>query len=188
MHTETTEWIPLELIALFEESLRDDLNRLPHNYLAESLSSEENVCYSITYDDEGDPISGSVARKREIYNDGVRLLSRYYTSKKLSAGRKGLRIHKYHIKGMSTFAVEQADQQIEFCKNTNGTEKFFISREYKNPSSIRNLCRGMEYHSKFKGWTLEEDLWRTAPCDDDSCWQRIVWLGGNPLNDKKTFY
>ena len=46
--------------------------------------------------------------------------------------------------GMSTFAVEQADQQIDFCKEHYNVDKFFISREYKNPRSIKNLCRGME--------------------------------------------
>ena len=37
MHTETTESIPLELISLFEESLDDSKNRIPHNYNIESL-------------------------------------------------------------------------------------------------------------------------------------------------------
>jgi hypothetical protein len=99
-----------------------------------------------------------------------------------------MRVNKYHKNGMSTFAVEQADQQIEFCKKNYDVNKFFISREYKNPRSIKNLCRGMEHNSKYKGWTLEKDLWQTAPNNTDDCWQYIVWLGGNPLNDSKTIY
>ena len=35
----------------------------------------------------------------------------------------------------------------------------------------------MESNSKYKGWTLEPDLWQTAPNDADDCWQYIVWLG-----------
>ena len=46
----------------------------------------------------------------------------------------------------------------------------------------------MEHNSKYKGWTLEKDLWQTAPNNTDDCWQYIVWLGGNPLNDSKTIY
>jgi hypothetical protein len=184
MKTITTPTLPKDLVKLFEESLLDPLNRLPDNYMPEDLNNPDHIYYSVTYDDDGDCICGSVARKRDFYNGGVRLLSKYYISNKIK--QVGLRVNKYHVKGMSTFAVEQADQQIELCQLEHDIDKFFISREYKNPRSIRNLCRGMEHNSKYKGWTLENDLWRTAPCDGDECWQYIVWLGGNPLNDKKT--
>ena len=186
MKTFTTATIPQQLVDLFAESLNDDLNRLPHNYYPNDLNNPDHICYSITIDDEGDCICGSVARMRDFYNGGVRVLSKYYVSKKIK--QIGMRVSKYHVNGMNTFAVQQADQQIEFAQQHHGVEKFFISREYKNPRSIRNVCRGMEYNSKYKGWTLEKDLWQTAPCDTDDCWQHIIWLGGNPLNDSKTVY
>jgi hypothetical protein len=178
--------LPDDLVDLFKQSLQDPLNRLPHNYVPEDLDNEDHICYSVTYDSDGDCICGSVARMRDFYNGGVRLLSKYYISKKIKP--VGMRVNKYHKNGMSTFAVEQADQQIEFCKKNYDVNKFFISREYKNPRSIKNLCRGMEHNSKYKGWTLEKDLWQTAPNNTDDCWQYIVWLGGNPLNDSKTIY
>ena len=186
MKTITTHTLPDVLVDLFKQSLQDPLNRLPHNYVPEDLDNEDHICYSVTYDSDGDCICGSVARMRDFYNGGVRLLSKYYISKKIKP--VGMRVNKYHKNGMSTFAVEQADQQIEFCKKNYDVNKFFISREYKNPRSIKNLCRGMEYNSKYKGWTLEKDLWQTAPNNTDDCWQYIVWLGGNPLNDSKTIY
>ena len=186
MKTITTHTLPDDLVDLFKQSLQDPLNRLPHNYIPEDLDNEDHICYSGTYDSDGDCICGSVARMRDFYNGGVRLLSKYYISKKIKP--VGMRVNKYHKNGMSTFAVEQADQQIEFCKKNYDVNKFFISREYKNPKSIKNLCRGMEYNSKYKGWTLEKDLWQTAPNNTDDCWQYIVWLGGNPLNDSKTVY
>ena len=186
MKTITTHALPDDLVDLFKQSLQDPLNRLPHNYVPEDLDNEDHICYSVTYDSDGDCICGSVARMRDFYNGGVRLLSKYYISKKIKP--VGMRVNKYHKNGMSTFAVEQADQQIEFCKKNYDVNKFFISREYKNPRSIKNLCRGMEYNSKYKGWTLEKDLWQTAPNNTDDCWQYIVWLGGNPLNDSKTIY
>ena len=186
MKTITTHTLPDNLVDLFKQSLQDPLNRLPHNYVPEDLDNEDHICYSVTYDSDGDCICGSVARMRDFYNGGVRLLSKYYISKKIKP--VGMRVNKYHKNGMSTFAVEQADQQIEFCKKNYDVNKFFISREYKNPRSIKNLCRGMEHNSKYKGWTLEKDLWQTAPNNTDDCWQYIVWLGGNPLNDSKTIY
>jgi hypothetical protein len=186
MKTITTHTLPDDLVDLFKQSLQDPLNRLPHNYVPEDLDNEDHICYSVTYDSDGDCICGSVARMRDFYNGGVRLLSKYYISKKIKP--VGMRVNKYHKNGMSTFAVEQADQQIEFCKKNYDVNKFFISREYKNPRSIKNLCRGMEHNSKYKGWTLEKDLWQTAPNNTDDCWQYIVWLGGNPLNDSKTIY
>ena len=186
MKTITTHTLPDDLVDLFKQSLQDPLNRLPHNYVPEDLDNEDHICYSVTYDSDGDYICGSVARMRDFYNGGVRLLSKYYISKKIKP--VGMRVNKYHKNGMSTFAVEQADQQIEFCKKNYDVNKFFISREYKNPRSIKNLCRGMEHNSKYKGWTLEKDLWQTAPNNTDDCWQYIVWLGGNPLNDSKTIY
>ena len=186
MKTITTHTLPDDLVDLFKQSLQDPLNRLPHNYVPEDLDNEDHICYSVTYDSDGDCICGSVARMRDFYNGGVRLLSKYYISKKIKP--VGMRVNKYNKNGMSTFAVEQADQQIEFCKKNYDVNKFFISREYKNPRSIKNLCRGMEHNSKYKGWTLEKDLWQTAPNNTDDCWQYIVWLGGNPLNDSKTIY
>jgi hypothetical protein len=186
MKTITTHTLPDDLVDLFKQSLQDPLNRLPHNYVPEDLDNEDHICYSVTYDSDGDCICGSIARMRDFYNGGVRLLSKYYISKKIKP--VGMRVNKYHKNGMSTFAVEQADQQIEFCKKNYDVNKFFISREYKNPRSIKNLCRGMEHNSKYKGWTLEKDLWQTAPNNTDDCWQYIVWLGGNPLNDSKTIY
>lgn len=183
MHTETTDWIPLELIALFEESLNDPLNRLPHNYEPESLSSEENLCYSVTWDEEGDPICGSVARVRDFYNGGVRVLSRYYTSKKLDQYKSGLRIHKYHVKGISTFAAEHADQQVEFAIQ-NGIYKHFISREHGNFRVMSNMHRGLNYNCRHKDWVLEQNKWQTAPCNGAECWQHIVWRGENPLTNE----
>ena len=186
MKTITTDTLPQEMVDLFIDSLLDPLNRLPHNYDPRELDNQDHICYSITFDDDGDCICGSVARMRDFYNGGVRLLSKYYISKKIKI--VGMRVSKYHVNGMSTFAVEQADQQIEFAKKHHGVDRFFISREYKNPRSIRNLHRGMEYNSRYKGWVLEKDLWQTAPCNTDDCWQHIVWLGRNPLNDSKTVY
>ena len=186
MKTITTHTLPDDLVDLFNKSIADPLNRLPHNYQSQDLTNPDHICYSVTYDSDGDCICGSVARMRDFYNGGVRLLSKYYISKKIQ--QVGMRVNKYHTHGMSTFAVQQADQQIEFCKKNYDVNKFFISREYKNPRSIKNLCRGMEHNSKYKGWTLEKDLWQTAPNNTDDCWQYIVWLGGNPLNDSKTIY
>lgn len=184
MKTTTVDHVPDDLRLLFQESLKDKLNRLPHNYDPDSLDAEDHICYSVTYDDDGDCICGSIARRRDFYNGGVRLLSKYYISKKIK--QVGIRINKWHTKGMSSFAVEQADQQIEFALKKYGTTSFFISREYKNPRSIKNLHRGMLYHSKYKDWVLEKNLWRTAPCDDDECWQYVVWRGDNCLKDEKT--
>ena len=140
MKTITTHTLPDDLVDLFKQSLQDPLNRLPHNYVPEDLDNEDHICYSVTYDSDGDCICGSVARMRDFYNGGVRLLSKYYISKKIKP--VGMRVNKYHKNGMSTFAVEQSDQQIEFFKKNYDVNKFFISREYKNPRSIKNLCRG----------------------------------------------
>jgi|TARA_E500000081_G_scaffold154311_2_gene190890 hypothetical protein len=182
MHTETTESIPLELISLFEESLDDSKNRLPHNYNIESLSSDENLCYSITWDDDNDVIAGSVARTRDFYNGGARILSRYYTSKKLDKHRSGLRIHKFHKNGMSTFACDMADQQVDFAIE-RGIMKHFISREYGNFKVMKNIHKGLNANCKHKDWVLEPNEWQTAPCEGDECWQHIIWRGENPLTN-----
>ena len=118
MKTITTHTLPDDLVDLFNKSIADPLNRLPHNYQSQDLTNPDHICYSVTYDSDGDCICGSVARMRDFYNGGVRLLSKYYISKKIQ--QVGMRVNKYHTHGMSTFAVQQADQQIEFCKKNYG--------------------------------------------------------------------
>tara|TARA_B100000085_G_C18541055_1_gene511944 strand:- start:708 stop:1256 length:549 start_codon:yes stop_codon:yes gene_type:complete len=180
MYTQTTEYAPKKLFELFTEALVDPKNRLPQNYLLEDLHSTENLCYSITINENGDAVSGSVARIRSFYKGGARVLSRYYTSKKLS--RSGMRYSKYHTKGMNTFACEQLDQQVDFAIQ-QGINKHFVSREYGNFLIMKNIHKGIQYHCKYKDWVLEPNEWQTAPCDTDDCWQHIIWRGGNPLHN-----
>lgn len=178
MYTETTDCIPLDLVTLFDEAYNDPKNRLPHNYKPDCLSSNENLCYSVTYDDDGSPICGSIARTRDFYKGSVRVLSRYYVSKRIAT--VGLRVSKYHKDGMNTFAIDHLDQQVEFAKQA-GYEAQFISREYRNIRVMRNIHKGIVTHSKFKDWTLEPALYQTAPCELKECYQFVMWRGFNKL-------
>lgn len=178
MYTQTTDHIPLELIELFDVAYRDPLNRLPHNYDPETLSSEENLCYSVTFDDDGDAICGSIARARDFYQGSVRILSRYYVSKKIKT--VGLRVSKYHKNGMNTFALDHVNQQVEFAE-AHGYHAQFVSREYRNARVMRNIYKGINTHSNYNDWTLEKGLYQTAPCELKECFQFVMWRGFNKL-------
>lgn len=183
--TVTAQDCSKDLIDLYNMAFIDKTIRHNENYNTNKILNA--LCYSVSYENDI-PISGSMSWHKEYYNDSVRLATRYYVSNRPSEHLRTLSLRpggKYYQKGIRTFVVEQIVQQLEFCTNI-GYKNFFISIADDNSGKRTALItKGLIYHTGLD-WKTSPHDWLVYPKpEEDSCWQKIIWLGEVRLDHKK---
>jgi hypothetical protein len=173
--TSTHEKCPDELVYLYEIVQKDPFNKLADNYKFKNIFTDYTLCYSVTLDEAGEPIAGSIVWKRPFYNGSVRIGTRYAIHPRTRSSALKLKDENYQY-GIRTYAVEQLDQQIEFVENL-GIYDQFISREDKKGLVSKRVFHGLQVLSRHD-WTIHPGFCLVCPNEkSDSCWQRVAYRG-----------
>lgn len=140
------------------------------NYVLDHMFNKRALCYSTTYIEGDVPALASVAWLRPMYNNIVRLCTRYCINPSLS--------NKNFGKGTDGMRIDTMDhivQQMEFCQKL-GYDSFFIGREDK--SNGRRSKKIAVKLSEYTGtqWHCSDNKLLVAPNPSATdCWQYVIY-------------
>ena len=174
-NTFTTEAPSEEIIYIFNEVANSSQLRSPNYVIDENLKSN-TLCYTVTTVDE-EPVLASLAWTRPMYNNIIRLCTRYcivpkYKMKNFGKGTAGMRLD----------TMDHIIQQMEFCKNLGYTD-FFIGREDSKSAGrrTRKIAKMITNYTN-EEWKVSDEPCLVAPNPPDpECWQYIIY------NNRKDF-
>jgi hypothetical protein len=173
-----TTWDPSpEILELFKRVEFTDLTgrTKPDNYEFSEKMIRRTICWSVTMIGD-EPVLGSLAWDRKMYNNMARVGTRYCINPKYSFLNFGK-----GTDGMRLDVIDHIVQQIEFCKKL-GYEDFFLAREDKsNGRRSRKIARMMSKHTGIDWKCSDEKILVSTPPDDPSCWQYVIY------NNRKEF-
>jgi len=173
-----TTWDPSpEILELFKRVEFTDLTgrTKPDNYEFSEKMIRRTICWSVTMIGD-EPVLGSLAWDRKMYNNMARVGTRYCINPKYSFLNFGK-----GTDGMRLDVIDHITQQIEFCKKL-GYEDFFLAREDKsNGRRSRKIARMMSKHTGIDWKCSDEKILVSTPPDDPSCWQYVIY------NNRKEF-
>lgn len=181
--TTTHEKCPDELIHLYRVVFLDPNNRLADNYYLSEIFKKYTLCCSVTVNESGDPIAGSVVWKKPFYNGAVRLGTRYaiHPNERLHALRPKGENYDYKV-GIRPYTVDQLDQQVEFVEALGYTNQF-LSREDRRGRFTESMFQGLNKLSKYN-WNISPHNWLVCPNKENkACWQKIIYRGEITLNE-----
>ena len=174
-----TTWEPSdEILELFSLVEHHDLKgrTLPRNYIFDDKMIRRTICWSVTMIGD-EPVLGSLAWDRPMYNNIARVGTRYcinpkYSFKNFGKGTDGMRLD----------VVDHFIQQMEFCKQL-GYDDFFLAREDKSKGRrSRKIARMMSKHTGVEWKCTDETMLVSTPPEDPSCWQYVIYTGRKEFN------
>ena len=174
-HTQTLSEPTQDIIWLFEQTNDANVHRAG-NYAIDDKFNQYKLCYSVTYLND-EPALASVAWNRPMYNNIVRLVTRYCVNRKFHGTNFG--------KGTDVMRLDTIDhiiQQKEFCEKLGYTD-FFIGRNDKSPNGKRTK-QITDVVSKYTNndWKCSTEPLLVAPNPKDpECWQYVIY------NNRKDF-
>lgn len=174
----TITWAPgsnKELDEIFDHyrilQFEDKNHKLAKNYSADFYKF--SVAFTIAFNDEDEPEICSSIAKRDCWPNGAyRILNRLWKTKN----------HRIiHSKFISQAMAENAISQIAWLKENTKCSLYFISRESPHWMKWVSTKFSEQYYINF---TIADNKYLTCPNEcDDSCWQRIIYIGDSSLLD-----
>lgn len=153
--------------------LFDRVNNRNHkrrdNYVINSTVEKQTIAYSVTYLNDR-PALASIAWTRPIYNNAIRIMTKYCVDPELEDTNFG--------KGTENLlrldVIDHMEQQIAMAK-THGYETFFITQEDKTQGRrIRTMTNTINNHSSLS-WQITNKPVLVAPDPDNpACWQYVI--------------
>jgi len=174
VYTQTFDYLPDDLIWLYSQ-VGKKAKRNQTNYTEKESFTSFTLCFTLTYIDKV-PFLGSVAWNRPMYDNFVRVVTRYCVNPdyindwKAGSGCDNMRIDM----------VRHIDQQVDFCSKLE-FQNFFISREDNNKHSNTNVHKrnlqgitdNINKYSKYN-WSLSNEKQRVAP-NPVTGWQWVIY-------------
>lgn len=174
-----TTWDPSdEILELFKRVEYEDLQgrTRPVNYEFSPKMVRRTICWTVTMIGN-EPVLGSLAWDRPMYNDIARVCTRYCINPKYSFLNFGK-----GTDGMRLDAMDHIIQQMDFCKKL-GYDDFFLAREDKSKGRrSRKIAKMMSKHTGVEWKCTDETMLVSTPPDDPSCWQYVIYTGRKDFN------
>lgn len=174
---ETYTWAPgsnKELDEIFDRTREENYQSLDHrlreNYSSKSFAWAGIVANTIAFNKEGVPEICSTISQRDCWpNSAYRILNRLW---------KHTNKTKYRT-FISEAMVSNVQSQIEWLNENTDYEMCFISRQTNNWMDWVANKFAEQYNINF---TIAPDNYLTCPNEcDDSCWQRVIYIGNTDL-------
>lgn len=147
-------------------------HRLRENYSKNSFDYAGIVAYTIAFNDNGVPEICSTISNRPCWpGSAYRILNRLWKhTNKVT-----------HSKFISEAMVSNVRSQVEWLKENTDCELYFISRQTDNWMKWVSTKFSEQYNINF---ITADKKYLTCPNEcDDSCWQRIIYIGDRTLLD-----
>lgn len=181
-HTFTTTEPSPEIEYLFDKvGSLNDYKRRSHNYVIDKTLKKRTLAYSVTTVNE-QPVLGSLAWTRPLYNGVIRLCTRYcidpdWAHLNFGKGTDGMRLD----------TMDHIIQQLKVCQEL-GHNDFFVGRNDK--SKGRRSQKIAKQISKYTGidWKVSDtEVLCSMGIEDDQSWQFIIYNGRKDFNYESEF-
>ena len=180
-HTITTRNPTDDIQWLFNQTETAGVSRST-NYQIDKKLMDKTLCYSVTYIGD-EPVLGSLAWNRPMYNNIVRLVTRYCINPKYS--------HRNFGKGTDGMRLDTMDhiiQQIAMCQNLGYTD-FFIGREDKSKGRrSKKIAKQVSKYTNME-WHASDEKRLVCPNPTDaSCWQYVIYNNREDFDYENNFF
>lgn len=153
-----------------EEHYQSIEHRLRENYSKHSFDYADIVAYTIAFNDNDVPeICSTIANRPCWPGPAYRILNRLWKhTNKVK-----------HSTFISEAMVSNVISQVQWLEENTDCELYFISRQTDNWMKWVSTKFSEQYDINF---TIAEDKYLTCPNEcDDSCWQRIIYIGDKEI-------
>lgn len=176
---QTVTWVPgsrPDLDELFhelrEQHYQNHAHRLWRNYSAENFA--EALAFTIYWDDAGLPEMCSSITKRSCWpNQAYRIMNRTWK----------VRNHKAILRRVSDCVGYSVISQIEWLQQNTDMQLCFISRQVEHDTEQWDRWVLDNFQTRFNV-PMQTSPHRYLTCPDpanDSCWQKIYYVGDGSL-------
>ena len=174
-YSEISSSVKNDMKYLYELAVNDRHNRYVENYMPKRLN-DPYIAITIVYDDSDTPYCISNIIHRDIFNESVRVLNRFYLHTK-DEDRKGIKPPAMDLKNLIRPATaEMINQQVEFCED-NGLFDMFFSTQYKNPKQMERFTNGVNNVCNYGWHTDSTNKYVVCNGEPKDCSQWISWRG-----------
>lgn len=172
--TTTTSMPTDDLQFIFDEINKANVSR-SDNYVIDQKLMEKTLCYTVTTIKD-EPVLASLAWNRPMYNNIIRLCTRYCINPKYSHRNFG-----HGTDGMRLDTMDHISQQVAYC-SAKGYNDFFIGREDKSKGRrSKKIAKKVTEYVGGQWHSSDEEILLCPNPQDSSCWQYVIY------NNRKDF-